>query len=199
VPVGVIAIDTSARRRITVVRTTPSGALLAARVAEAAPSVLSLHAALRELHRGDDGAVVVVTGPGSYTGLRAGMAAGLGLAHAAGLPLFGLSSLEVAAHSAPGEPAELLALVDAGRGGVYAARFVRGEDGLSAVEPARRLSLAPEDPSPLATGLPLAILDRVGLPGLEPGDPALALSRSVPVALSRPPLSPAGLTGTYLE
>ena len=57
--------------------------------------------ALAELGVSGLEAVVVVTGPGSYTGLRAGMAAGLGLAHALGIPLHGVSSLEVAARSAP--------------------------------------------------------------------------------------------------
>ena len=52
-----------------------------------------------------DGAVVVVTGPGTYTGVRAGMAAALGIAHARGLPLHGIGSLEVVASAATPEAA----------------------------------------------------------------------------------------------
>jgi tRNA A37 threonylcarbamoyladenosine modification protein TsaB len=138
---------------------------------------------------------VVVTGPGSYTGLRAGMAAALGLAHAAGLRLHGLSSLEATAHSASSVHGAVLAVVDAGRSGVYVSRFVRADGGRWLGGPAERLSL--EELS--ARSLPLTTLDRTGLPGVEPGDPAMALARAVPAALSRPPLKLTGLTATYMS
>lgn len=192
----VIAIDTGARRWLAVVLAGATGELLEAVVEEGAPTVPALDRALgRLLPASGLEAVVVVTGPGSYTGLRAGMAAGLGLAHAAGLPLHGLSSLEATAHSASSDHGAILAVVDAGRGGAYVGRFGWADGARWASGPAERLSL--EELS--ARSLPLATLDRIGLPGVEPGDPARALARAVPAALSRPPLNLTGLTATYMS
>ncbi|HLH71354.1 MAG TPA: tRNA (adenosine(37)-N6)-threonylcarbamoyltransferase complex dimerization subunit type 1 TsaB [Candidatus Dormibacteraeota bacterium] len=61
-------------------------------------------------------AVCVSLGPGSFTGLRVGVSFGVGLALALGVPLLGLSSLELQAARAR-EPAT--AVVEAGRGRVY--------------------------------------------------------------------------------
>ena len=68
------------------------------------------------------GAVAVVRGPGSQTGLRVGMAAAEGLAFGPRLQLIPLSSLAVAAHRAAAE-GEVLAAVSAGRSNVYAQLF----------------------------------------------------------------------------
>ena len=99
-PVSVLAIDTATRRRLVVIRASRRGELLAARTGTTA-ALPWLDRALAELGVSGLEAVVVVTGPGSYTGLRAGMAAGLGVAHALGIPLHGMGSLEVTARSAP--------------------------------------------------------------------------------------------------
>ena len=192
---SVIAISTGARRCLVVILAGPRGELLEAVVEQGPPSIAALDRALgRLLPASGLEAVVVVTGPGSYTGLRAGMAAGLGLAHAAGLPLHGLGSLEVTAHAAAPDRGEVLAVVDAGRGGAYAGPFRWAGDGPQAAGPAGRLSLDQLS----AQSLPLATLDRIDLPGVEPADPARALARAVPTALSRPPLNLSGLTATYM-
>jgi len=66
----------------------------------------------------------VTVGPGSFTGLRVGLAFAQGLGAALGRPVVGISSLDGLAASAPGAgPAA--ALIDARRGQVYA-RFWRG-------------------------------------------------------------------------
>lgn len=65
---------------------------------------------------GDVSAVLVALGPGSFTGLRQGIAFGVGLALSLGVPLFGVGTLDLAAARAR-EPA--VAVSEAGRGRVY--------------------------------------------------------------------------------
>jgi tRNA threonylcarbamoyladenosine biosynthesis protein TsaB len=66
---------------------------------------------------GDLDAIGVVRGPGSFTGIRAGLAVAKGLCEAAGLPMAAVSRLEVLA-DATSLPDGFAAL-DAGRGEVY--------------------------------------------------------------------------------
>jgi len=73
----------------------------------------------------------VAVGPGSFTGLRVGIATMQGLAFAAGKALIGISALDalarIAAPSRDGERAERVATwVDAWRGEVYAALYEAG-------------------------------------------------------------------------
>ena len=65
------------------------------------------------------GLIAVGVGPGTFTGLRIGIATARALAHAAGLPLRPVSSL--AALAAGIEARERLALIDARRGEVFGA------------------------------------------------------------------------------
>ena len=66
----------------------------------------------------------VTIGPGSFTGLRVGLAFAQGLAAALDRPVVGVSALDALAASA-GEAHAVAALIDARRGQVYA-RFWRG-------------------------------------------------------------------------
>jgi tRNA threonylcarbamoyladenosine biosynthesis protein TsaB len=68
----------------------------------------------------------VATGPGSFTGLRVGIATMQGLAFAARRPLVGISAFDALAHLAAGDGvggAETATWIDAWRGEVYAARY----------------------------------------------------------------------------
>ena len=69
----------------------------------------------------------VATGPGSFTGLRVGIASMQGLAFAAGKPLIGVSGLDALARIASGE-SRVATWVDAWRGEVYAALYEDGRE-----------------------------------------------------------------------
>jgi tRNA threonylcarbamoyladenosine biosynthesis protein TsaB len=75
--------------------------------------------------------LAVGVGPGSFTGLRIGIATARALAQARGLPLVGVSSLEALAHGAGGAPL-VLAVLDARRGEAFAAAWRDGEPVLPA-------------------------------------------------------------------
>jgi tRNA threonylcarbamoyladenosine biosynthesis protein TsaB len=77
-------------------------------------------------------AILVVNGPGSFTGIRVGLSTAKGLAHAAGvpgIPIFAISRLAVLASLTEGSLTEtrgnFLALLDAGRNEFYARRAER--------------------------------------------------------------------------
>jgi tRNA threonylcarbamoyladenosine biosynthesis protein TsaB len=76
-------------------------------------------------------ALVAVSGPGSFTGLRVGLTALKGIADALQLPIAAVSALELLAFCATSErvalppPAVLLTLIDAGRNEVYAGIYER--------------------------------------------------------------------------
>ncbi len=78
------------------------------------------------LEWGDITAVAVALGPGSFTGLRVGLATALGLVESLGLKLIGVGSLDCVARGARSEFEEdriLCATLPAGEGLVYAQLF----------------------------------------------------------------------------
>jgi tRNA threonylcarbamoyladenosine biosynthesis protein TsaB len=90
----------------------------------------SLLPAIDELLRGGSAtlgqiaAVVVVRGPGSFTGIRIGVSAAKGCAEGLGIPLIALSRLELLARQGPATTA--VAVLDAGRGEFYAGFYLEG-------------------------------------------------------------------------
>ena len=76
--------------------------------------------------------VAVGLGPGSFTGLRIGIATAGGLAKGLGIPLVGVSSLEALLEGLPDRDAGAVAAVDARRGEFFVSQ--RGVEGMSLVE-----------------------------------------------------------------
>jgi tRNA threonylcarbamoyladenosine biosynthesis protein TsaB len=73
--------------------------------------------------------LAVTIGPGSFTGLRVGVATAKVFAYAAGAEVLGISTLEAIAAATPTGVAAVSAAVDAQRGDVVAQRFRRGAGG----------------------------------------------------------------------
>jgi len=92
----------------------------------------ALNAAGKELSELE--AVAAVTGPGSFTGVRIGVATAKGLAHGAGLPCIGVDALEALARSAGACGGIVCPIQDARAGQVYGAAF-RGKERLTPDEP----------------------------------------------------------------
>jgi tRNA threonylcarbamoyladenosine biosynthesis protein TsaB len=89
----------------------------------------------------DCAAVAVSQGPGSFTGLRAGIATAKGLAFSLGVPLFGIPTLEALAANAPPAAGTVCAVLNARRGEVFRAIFRCGPTGPKRLEPDRLLPL----------------------------------------------------------
>lgn len=68
-------------------------------------------------------AVAVALGPGSFNGVRVAVATAKTLAFALGVPLYGVPTLDIIAWGARLSPYPIWALLDAGRGEVYAACY----------------------------------------------------------------------------
>ena len=185
----VLAINTASRSRIVVVRAGRDGGVRAAEVVRGAQVATSLPGLLQRMLTDDLEAVVVVVGPGTYTGVRAGMAAALGIAEARGLPLHGVGSLEVIANMPlPRAAGDAWVAADAGRGALYVATAT------AAASP-RRVVLTDFD----SGGGVLFSTDTLPLDRLVLIDPAEALVAAIPLAMSRPPLEPDGLAAMYVD
>lgn len=147
----------------------------------------------------------VTVGPGSFTGLRVGIAAARGLALATGAPVVGVSTFEAIAAAVSAEAAgrNLCVLVDSRRGDLFAQFFSAGE--LSAprdpelATPAQLAALLPAGPL-LIAGDGIAVAEQAE-PGLFAGREALKrpggsdAAAAARVALARragslPPLAP---------
>ena len=86
-------------------------------------------------------AIAFGRGPGSFTGVRVGVAVTQGLAYAASLSVIGISNLQILAQQALCETQydNVIATIDARMGEVYYAEFKRGENNLAEFESPERV------------------------------------------------------------
>ena len=82
-----------------------------------------------ELSLSDLDGIAVTLGPGSFTGLRIGLATAKGLALGAGKPLLGIPTLDALALNLTGVPGFICPILDARKSEVYTAVYVSPEPG----------------------------------------------------------------------
>ena len=97
----------------------------------------------KDLSPGDLDAVAVSTGPGSFTGIRVGLATAEGLCLPGNLLAFGIPTLEGLAENlrAAEMLGEALCLIDAQRGEVFAGHYKVEAEKLTELEPPRILTM----------------------------------------------------------
>jgi tRNA threonylcarbamoyladenosine biosynthesis protein TsaB len=117
--------------------------------------------------------VVCSTGPGSFTGIRIGIATAQGIGHGRGIPVVGVSSLDALGRAWEAWEGDVFPVVDARRGNIYTALYRGGSRqgeycDLSPADLARLLAGAQ---SPLLAGADAPrIHELLGRPPVRVGD-----------------------------
>lgn len=184
-----LTLDTSDRSAVGVAEHTPDGSFVESAWYESPDSrhhaenlTPMVARALAEAGIERPDAIVVGTGPGAFTGLRAGLMTARMLARAWEVKLYGLSSLEILAADGAPDEGEVLVLVDARRKELFALRARRsGADGGLNVLDGPRI-MRPEGIADEVAQRPASLV--VAREGLYPellGDARLAAAKPVPI------------------
>jgi len=155
--------------------------------------------------------IAVTTGPGSFTGIRVGLAAARGLALASGLPILGVTAFEALAQAvSPVERAGLglLVAIDSRRGDLFVQSFAADlrplgapqavvPEALAAAVPAGKLLLAGDGAA--RAGALLAAAGHTAVLATETGPPDAATVAIVALARWRPGETPVPPSPLYLR
>jgi tRNA threonylcarbamoyl adenosine modification protein YeaZ len=129
--------------------------------------------------------LAVCSGPGSFTGIRVGLATAWGLARASGIPVEAVSTLEAMAEAArPSGARRLAAVLDAGRGEAVLERFDLTEPRARSLAPAVRVPR--REIRSVAGGLPIVALpaELIDAPRVEL---AMRVASGLVLAVARAP------------
>ena len=151
--------------------------------------------------------VAVGLGPGSFTGLRVGIAFARAFAYGAGCPVVGVSSFDALAAARRGRPGErVLCTAPAGREEVYYALYTLGEAGAPPVPEAGPAVAGLAEAAALAEGAAAVIGAAAGAvraPGVEGGADAPSAAAVARLGLARHaaegPTPPESLLPLYLR
>jgi tRNA threonylcarbamoyladenosine biosynthesis protein TsaB len=121
---GTVALARAAERDVQVMEVVPlAGGMFSAQLVPQIASLLQTHG----LSKADIGAFIVVSGPGSFTGLRVGLAAIKALAEILQKPIVSVSLLEAIATASRAQ-GKVVAVLEAGRNEVYFGAYeINGE------------------------------------------------------------------------
>ena len=158
--------------------------------------------------------LAVTNGPGSFTGLRIGLSAVKGMAHALGKPCVGISTLEALAMNLWGQDCLVAPVLDARCAQVYTALFQGGPQGIHRLREDAALPLDQAEEGLKNAELPVFLVGdgaqmcynrwKEHLPQLRLPAPALQYTRAAAVALAaglpgHPPVEPQALAPAYLR
>ncbi len=126
--VNVLALDTSTSCLSVALmrdRTTLTEINLTVKVGHAGMILPVIDEALSKssMKKADITLIATGTGPGSFTGLRIGIATAKGLARAIGCPLAGIPTLDIIARGALPSSMQIMPIIDAKKGEVYCALY----------------------------------------------------------------------------
>lgn len=85
--------------------------------------------------------VAVSLGPGSFTGLRIGLAAAKAIAYGLDIPIFGIPTTEALAWHYPVQGVAVVPFIDAQKGNVYSAVYQWQDDGFEEISPVQVYTL----------------------------------------------------------
>ena len=116
--------------------------------------------------------VAATVGPGSFTGIRVGLASAIGIAYATAIPGVGYTTLEVLAHAAGKQAGPVLSALNAGKGEYYYQPYEISPRWQALSEP--------------AVGSPETVASTLGTPALTSGNVVLEKTGFTPVPVDFP-------------